>query len=263
MFYVVTDRDIPLPIVLVACGLYYRQTGVKPATHAGKNLPFSVLLNVSCCTEAFFSPDMLLSLGKSSYAGAVIVFVYTTEIDSVSWYDLPSQSRGMGWMLWVGAMPLSGGILWYSIKHIPRVQKNWKKWEKKQLASTLVKLNCNNSSWLVWRERFRICHIIIITILIFKKKYFNNLCYCLKNILFTILKFNAKFTLKAINIYGMLSTHTSSAGAEQNVIRLSLLIKFSFWMECQQYLHYQLFFPPLFPWTSLAKNCKFIMEMHV
>lgn len=52
VFCMLTDRDVPLPIGLVACGLFYRQTGMTLATHARNNLSFSILLDVSCHTEA-------------------------------------------------------------------------------------------------------------------------------------------------------------------------------------------------------------------
>ncbi len=52
VFCMLTDRDVPLPIALVVCGLCYRQTGVKLAAHARNNLSFSILLDVSCRTEA-------------------------------------------------------------------------------------------------------------------------------------------------------------------------------------------------------------------
>ncbi len=49
---VLQRRITPLPIALVACGLCYRQTGVKLATHAINNISFAILLDVSCHTEA-------------------------------------------------------------------------------------------------------------------------------------------------------------------------------------------------------------------
>lgn len=75
VFYVLTDRDIPSLTVLAVCVLYYRQTGVCN-TCRKESLIFQ-----SCWTLAavqkplFFSPGVLLSLGKSSHADTVIVCV--------------------------------------------------------------------------------------------------------------------------------------------------------------------------------------------
>ncbi len=71
-----TDRDVPLPIALVVCGLCYRQTGVKLAAHARIIFHFQSCWMLAAVQKPLFSsPGVLLSLGKSSHADAVCVCV--------------------------------------------------------------------------------------------------------------------------------------------------------------------------------------------
>lgn len=103
MFYVLTERDIPLPIVLAACGLYYIQTGVKLATHAVKNLSFSILLNVSCCTEAsvLFPWCAVVSWQKFTCWRSHSVCVHHRDwLGELIWPSLSEQGDGMDAVSW-------------------------------------------------------------------------------------------------------------------------------------------------------------------
>ncbi len=81
---VLQRRITPLPIALVACGLCYRQTGVKLATHAINNISFSILLDVSCHTEASVLFPWCGCLLAKVHMLTQSVCVCSTEIDSVS-----------------------------------------------------------------------------------------------------------------------------------------------------------------------------------